>query len=325
MAYDPFFDAKFYTSHYPDLAHLRPDQAAVHYRLFGKREGRAGCSREFVHEQRQSNAIGSTSVAMQSGPSMLSRSIGPARPVRPVRPVAPARSFGKVEQTTEEEKKTVTEETDQSNLFNILIRTCMRPNYFRKCMQSVLTQTYQNFRVWISYDKQESYHYIKPFVEKHPNKVSAHYINMDNVSTEKYRFNLYCNVLMDMVSEGYIIFLDDDDLFARNDALAQINSLLVGDNPENTMVLWKISLPHGIVYPADAPAIVFGGIDTSCVCFHSSHKHKSRWPDKRGGDFTFFSGLMQSESFTYCFLPLILTKSVYTGHRAGGGLQGELE
>lgn len=278
MAYDPFFDAKFYTKKYPDLAHLRPDQAAVHYRLFGKREGRLGRSED---EEKSEHIV-------DGSPSAVSA-------------------------------------VQSDNKFNILIRTCLRPNYFEKCMQSILSQTYSNFRVWISYDKQESYDYIQPFVEANPDKVSAHYINMDEVSTEKYRFNLYCNVLMDMVSEGYIIFLDDDDLFARDDALERINRLLIGHNAQNMIVLWQMTLPHGVVYPRNAPAIVYGGIDTGCVCFHSSHKHKSRWPDKRAGDFAFFSGLMKSSPFQYRFVPLVLTKSIYTGTVSGNGFQGEKE
>ena len=47
--------------------------------------------------------------------------------------------------------------------FNILIRTSNRPKYFKKCIASILNQTYNYYHVYICYDKDESLSYLDEY------------------------------------------------------------------------------------------------------------------------------------------------------------------
>ena len=76
---------------------------------------------------------------------------------------------------------------------------------FNKCIKSILTQSYKNFRILVSYDDEETNRYLKNYsmIEK---------FSMANIkSDKKYKFNLYFNELLNKVEKGWIIFLDDDD------------------------------------------------------------------------------------------------------------------
>jgi hypothetical protein len=167
---------------------------------------------------------------------------------------------------------------------NILIRTSTRPKYFQKCIQSIHEQKYENYRIIICYDKEESLAYLKEF----ENDSRITYFPVSVNSKEKYRFNLYCNILMDRVEDGWIMFLDDDDMLCHDKVLSLINEHL---SDTNSLYVWKFLRPDKVIYPKDVNNIQLGEIDTTSVCFHSIHKTKSRWPDRQCGDYTFLSGL----------------------------------
>ena len=46
---------------------------------------------------------------------------------------------------------------------NILIRTSSRPEYFEKCIQSILNQTYKFFHVYVCYDTEDSHEYLRKY------------------------------------------------------------------------------------------------------------------------------------------------------------------
>jgi glycosyltransferase involved in cell wall biosynthesis len=169
---------------------------------------------------------------------------------------------------------------------NILIRTSNRPTYFQKCIQSILEQKYENYRIIICYDKEESLAYLNRF----ENDSRITYFSVSVESKEKYRFNLYCNILMDRVEEGWVMFLDDDDMLCHDKVLSMINEHL---SDKNSLYLWKFLRPDKVIYPKDINNIQLGEIATTSACFHSIHKEKSRWPDKQCGDYAFYSKLNQ--------------------------------
>lgn len=181
---------------------------------------------------------------------------------------------------------------------NILIRTSNRPEYFQKCIQSILEQTYENYNVIICYDKEESLAYLKQF----DNDSRITYFSVCVESKEKYRFNLYCNILMDKVEEGWIIFLDDDDMLCHDKVLSMINEDL---RDKNALYIWKFLRPDKIIFPKDVNTIRLGEIVSCGFIFNNVHKHKSRWPDKQCGDYAFFSGLQLS-------LPSYSINSIFT-------------
>jgi glycosyltransferase involved in cell wall biosynthesis len=171
------------------------------------------------------------------------------------------------------------------DMINILIRTSGRPKYFEKCIQSILSQKYERYHVFVCYDKGESLEYLRKYKEDPHITYFPIYIN----SPEKYKFNLYCNLLMDKVTEGYIMFLDDDDFLLHNNVLPIINNAL----KEHRVVIWTFLRPDKLIAPQDITAdIVLGEIASSCVCFDVALVGSATWDDKQYGDFRFYSKLL---------------------------------
>lgn len=190
--------------------------------------------------------------------------------------------------------------------FNILIRTSNRPNYFKKCIASILNQLYSNYHVYICYDKNESLSYLDEY--KTNDKITFFHVN--DKSREKYKFNLYCNRLLDKVTKGFVIFLDDDNYFVSNDAFNILNISM-----KNYKILtWKFIRPDKLIYKEDLnEPLVLGEIDTSNVCCNSSIKNNSKWKDKQYGDFNYFKPLFDNcDIKDKKFLDLALTSTQFS-------------
>jgi glycosyltransferase involved in cell wall biosynthesis len=187
-------------------------------------------------------------------------------------------------------------------LINILIRTSNRESYFKKCINSILNQKYSNYKIIICYDKDDSLKYLTKF--NNSDIIEYYKINIESV--EKYKFNLYCNSLLQKVKNGWIIFLDDDDVFTSNNSLSYINNKL---EDIHGLYLWKFFRPDKIIFPADINNIKLGEIDTTSFCFHSNNKLIAKWDDKQYGDYRFFKQL--EPTLNKYFIEEIITKTSY--------------
>lgn len=181
---------------------------------------------------------------------------------------------------------------------NILIRTSNRPDYFKECINSILTQDYNNYNVIICFDKKDSLDYLMYYQDYE--KIDFFYIEVE--SKEKYKFNLYCNILMSKVESGWIMFLDDDDKLTHNKVLSIINENI---EDENIMYIWKFLRPDKIIYPNECK-IFLGNIDTTSVCFHNNIKNNSKWIDKQYGDYNFYKEFKNEKKL----IDYILTQTI---------------
>jgi hypothetical protein len=197
-------------------------------------------------------------------------------------------------------------------LINILIRTSNRPESFIKCIKSILEQKYNNYKVIICYDKEESINYLENY--KDNNKIEYFPININNPN--KYKFNLYCNYLMDKVNDGYIMFLDDDDILSHDLVLNIINDNL---KSEHDLLIWRFMRPDKLIYPKNINNIILGNIDTTSFCFHNKFKYLNRWNDKQCGDYHFITGLIKKKKFNINIFSYILTKTSYNNKIANFG------
>lgn len=200
------------------------------------------------------------------------------------------------------------------NKFNILIRTSMRPDFFKLCINSVLTQQYNNYHIYICYDNIECLSYLNQY--QFTKNITFFFI--ENDSTEKYKFNLYNNTLMDMVNDGFIMFLDDDDVLTHNLCLKIINENIID---ENSILMWKFMRPDKLVYPKNIYDIKIGEIDTTSLCFNCKYKNLSKWSDKQCGDFYFYSELFRKlkemNIDNIIKVNYILTKTIYSDKVCG--------
>jgi len=174
-----------------------------------------------------------------------------------------------------------------NKFFTVLIRTSNRPEYFKECIESVLNQTYKNFKIYICYDDIKSLDYLNMY--NNNNKIN--YFPVKENSDEKYKFNLYCNHLLNKVNNGYIIFLDDDNKFLSDRALEMLNWC----SYDYKIITWNFLRPDRLIKKTDLLSpLVLGEIDTSNVCFCSSLKNNSKWLDKQYGDYNYFKPLFDN-------------------------------
>ena len=191
---------------------------------------------------------------------------------------------------------------------NILIRTSNRPESFEKCIQSILLQEYDNYRIIICFDKGESVEYLNKY--KNNKNIDIFPISID--SMEEYKFNLYCNHLMDKVTDGWIMFLDDDDILCHNNVLNNLVKHMSDNTDENYIYVWCFFRPDKIIYPKNVNNIQFGEIDSTSFCFNSKFKELARWSDKQFGDFRFFNTLINNNNkFNIQFIDRIFTRTSF--------------
>nr|NQU93670.1 glycosyltransferase family 2 protein [Bacteroidota bacterium] len=140
-------------------------------------------------------------------------------------------------------------------LINVLIRTSNRPNYFRTCYESISGQTYNNIRILVSWDNEETKNYLKSYRKIRKTKVSLSdqqsYPQPDvprGKKTVMFPPNLYLNRMMQQVKNGFIIYLDDDDVFMTPTSLETIANHI---SSENDLLFWRVQFPEGRLIPED--------------------------------------------------------------------------
>ena len=197
-------------------------------------------------------------------------------------------------------------------LINILTRTNKRPRFFHDNRKSIVDQSYQPLRHLVSYENEETLNYLKQ--EKLPAEDLVRVVRKQTNASHPY--NLFINDLMDQVREGWILFLDDDDLLTTPHALSIIASHL---KDENSLVIWRTWFPDkNVPLLTDVDQIKPGGVTSCCFAFHSRHKENARWHEFKAGDFRCFDQLRKF--LTPVFLEDVLAKVNYTSCSAGWGL-----
>lgn len=188
-------------------------------------------------------------------------------------------------------------------MFNVLIRTSNRPENFKECIKSVLDQKYKNYKVFVCHDKIESLNYLN----KYKDNDKIEYFPVYSSSKEKYKFNLYCNKLIDKVKKGYVIFLDDDDMFCHDRVFNILNYCL---NSE-TILVWKFFRPDKIIYPSSMKKIILGEIASCSFCSNIKNYKDCLWWDKKNGDYDFFIKVINKNKPKIVLLNKILTKTQF--------------
>jgi hypothetical protein len=181
-------------------------------------------------------------------------------------------------------------------MMNILMRTSGRPNAFKACIDSIVSQSYRDFRLVISVDDAASWEYarriapedativsLEPRVERDPNKKQSH------MGLELYHapYNLYENRLIAEVKDGFVMYLDDDDKLSDGDALGAIAAACVD---VDAFVMWRVLIRADGAAGANAPGVVpddehFGKEPTIChvsgigFAFHAKYRHLAVWDE----------------------------------------------
>lgn len=181
-------------------------------------------------------------------------------------------------------------------IINILTRTSGRPKGFQKCHTSILKQSCQNYKHIVSYDDVIDLDYLNKYDLK---IVSVKKNNSlpDSILIDRHEpYNLYCNELLCEVEEGWIMFLDDDDMLAHKRVLMMLYDQIKKHN-DDTLFIWQTKFPNGSLLPPNKTfnqkEIKEQFIDTACFMFHSKYKDKAKWDPFWAADFRFIKDLAE--------------------------------
>lgn len=126
----------------------------------------------------------------------------------------------------------------EDTLFNICIPFHNSSKYFHELLDSIISQTYKNWKIYIfddGSDKEESKkldNVVRPVADK------VEVIKSKHIGVYKSRIQLIKNV-----KEGYIICVDADDKFASNDVLSAIKNQIEISNAD--IIYYNYSLGIG--------------------------------------------------------------------------------
>src|SRR5690606_12849092 len=118
-----------------------------------------------------------------------------------------------------------------------------RPKGFKKCYNSILSQTYSNIRHLVSYDNEADKNYLNGILPS--NLIKVYPLQNEPFNSElngEYKFfpfNLYCNTLLKEVGKGWVIFLDDDNMLINDHVIEEIVEEIKKVN-NNTLLIWRV-------------------------------------------------------------------------------------
>jgi len=162
-----------------------------------------------------------------------------------------------------------------------LIRTHNRPEYFKRCMESVLNQIHPRttppilhlFKVLVSVDDPND-GYVNEY-DAYP----ISFVRVRHDATNPFFYNLYCNDLKSRITNGWFFFLDDDDFLVDNTAIERIIPYLT----DPTKVVICQMLRGQYAKPEDRymdrQRITRGHIGMPCIFVHSSLKDSVNFTD----------------------------------------------
>lgn len=186
------------------------------------------------------------------------------------------------------------------NKINIIIRTHLRKNYFKKVIESIINQNYQNYIIHVAYDHEDSLEYIN---ENLNNKMILY--KVERTSDNNAFFDLYCNYIKEIINDGWIMFLDDDNYLINSNCLKIINSYL-----NVSIIVWSFLRPDKLIKPK-LNNLIYGEIDNCSYIFHNSIKHDSKFQDFYGSDFQFISTLINKNKSILIDYTIVATQYDY--------------
>jgi len=168
-------------------------------------------------------------------------------------------------------------------MLNILTRTNNRPKYFFSYNESVKNQDYQGtIKQFVSIDDEKNMEYVSMYRN---NVETVSVFRKQRLQANEFPYNEYLNELLKKVENGWVMVLDDDDKFMKNDAASIIleNATRHG---EDSLLLWKVKIGPRICPSVGSFGKTIRRNDISNIgfAFHTKHKDKAHWPSVRGGD-----------------------------------------
>ncbi len=158
-----------------------------------------------------------------------------------------------------------TEKHILSDKLTVVIRTHSRPRMFERCITSVLVQTHKNIEIIVGVDNQESYDYAI--------QAPARVIRVEpreRTSPKDFPANEYISKLIEDITDGFILVLDDDAYIPDQRGVEKLFSQI---DKEWCLYIMRYHHPDGKLFPNDSlfrsKTIQDGGIDWGSFVFHA--------------------------------------------------------
>lgn len=153
----------------------------------------------------------------------------------------------------------------------ILLRTSNRPNYFRRCMESIKAQTYKNIVVIVHSDDPRDDYLDGDIIIRGP-------VYPPHVGTGPY--NLYNNRLLAAIPNGpgWYHFIDDDDEYTAPNVI----QTLVSSSRTDCVNVGRVRRWKDTIWPKNWG--IQRSYQTECFFLHASHKNMAKWWSNKGGD-----------------------------------------
>lgn len=182
-------------------------------------------------------------------------------------------------------------------MINIITRTHLRPKRFKICRDSVCSQVYKAVNHIVGSDTTCDYFDAIKLAKK------SHSVEKDEIGKYPAPYNLHLDELAKRCQDGYVMYLDDDDMFVDNNSLQEIMNHV----SEESVTLWKVNI-NGRIVPCDDNfgKIIPNDISGIGFCFHTKHLPVN-WGSWTGGDYRVIKHL--TDKLEMIWIDKILTKT----------------
>lgn len=188
-------------------------------------------------------------------------------------------------------------------MINIITRTHLRPEHFKVCRASVILQTYTDVNHIVGSDTTCDYFKAIRMAKK------SHSKRKDAIGKRPAPYNLHLNELATYCKEGYVMYLDDDDMFVHRKSLETIMSHV----SEDKVTLWKVDI-NGRIVPCDDNfgKVIPNDISGIGFCFHTKHLPVN-WGSWTGGDYRVIKSL--TDKLEMEWIDQVLTRTQGVPHK----------
>jgi hypothetical protein len=202
---------------------------------------------------------------------------------------------------------------------NIIVRTSGRPQAFEVCMKSIELQDYPNINTIVTCDDIQSMVYTRGkrarLLKTYPKPIG------EKPEGEEYGrefpSNVYIQEAQELIHDGYVIIMDDDNIFNSMNAV----SLIMKNVEEDVLTVWRLDFTQHKKLPGESVGkeIKLYDIDSACFCYHIKHKNLTDWSAWKRADFRTARNLAQ-------WLPIKWLDVVLTALQSapGGGKRNDL-
>jgi hypothetical protein len=193
-------------------------------------------------------------------------------------------------------------------LINIITRTHNQEEYFKICRKSIIDQTYPLINWIVGSDVPCNYY--NDYVELQLPEIEY---PQPQPSSYPAPWNKHCETLAEYCMNGWVIYLDSDDMFNCNDAVEIIVNSIRSDND---LMIWRVMITPDFIVPRIEDfgrTIQAGNISGIGIAFHTKHL-PVKWSTWSYGDFRIIRELVMDKGLEPNFINKILTRTIDGPH-----------